>query len=318
MQVIVTGCAGFIGFHLSQKLLQLGHRVIGIDVLNNYYDVQLKMNRLSLLKKQEGFSFHKMDVADAEALKTIDAENVTHIVHLAAQAGVRYSLENPYVYGHSNMMGQLCLLEWARHLPKLEHIVYASTSSVYGANTDLPFSTDQRTDTPISLYAATKKACEMMAESYFRMHKLPITGLRYFTVYGPWGRPDMALFIFTDKMLKGEEIPVFHQGQMRRNFTYVDDIVDGTIKALYRKPAEHTLYNIGNSRSEELMDYIRTLESELQMKARIRFEPMQPGDITATEADISTSRRDFGFEPQTNIQEGIKRFVAWYREYYQK
>lgn len=316
MQVVVTGCAGFIGFHLSRKLLQMGCRVMGVDILNNYYDVQLKMNRLAILQQEANFSFHKIDVADAEALKAMNAHKATHIVHLAAQAGVRYSLENPYVYGHSNMIGQLCMLEWARSLPKLQHMVYASTSSVYGANTVLPFSTDQRTDTPISLYAATKKACEMMAESYHRMHKLPITGLRYFTVYGPWGRPDMALFIFTDKMLKGEEIPVFHQGQMRRNFTYVDDVVDGTIKALQHKPTQHTLYNIGNSRSEELMDYIKTLEFELNMKANIRFEPMQPGDITATEADISTSTRDFGFEPRTNIQEGIHNFVTWYRDYY--
>lgn len=318
MRVAVTGCAGFIGFHLSRKLLELGYQVMGLDILNHYYDVQLKLDRLGILQQNNHFGFHHIDVADADALKKLDAQNVTHIVHLAAQAGVRYSLENPYAYGHSNMMGQLCMLEWARTLPELKHIVYASTSSVYGANAILPFTTDQRTDTPISLYAATKKACEVMAESYFRMYGLAITGLRYFTVYGPWGRPDMALFIFTKKMLNGEEIPVFHNGQMQRNFTYIEDVVDGTIKALFHQPRAHEIYNIGNNRSEELMDYIHILESELGIKARIRFEPLQPGDITATEADISTSMQAFGFAPQTNIQEGIRQFVMWYRDYYKK
>lgn len=316
MHVVVTGCAGFIGFHLSLRLLKEGHSVVGVDVMNDYYSVQLKEDRLKQLTSHPQFTFHQVDVADAEALAKISSHNVTHIVHLAAQAGVRYSLINPYIYGHSNMMGQLCILEWAKSMPKLEHMVYASTSSVYGALATLPFSIDQRTDSPVSLYAATKKACETLAESYHRMYGLPITGLRYFTVYGPWGRPDMALFVFTDKMLKGEEIAVFHQGKMQRNFTYVDDIVDGTLKALGCKPSAHQLYNIGNSRSEELMDYIHVLEAELGIKARIKFEPLQPGDIPATEADISQSVRDFGFSPKTNIQEGIAHFVKWYRQYH--
>lgn len=316
MRVVVTGCAGFIGFHLSKRLLDQGHTVLGVDVLNDYYSVKLKEDRLRQLQATRDFQFYKADVADREALQSIETKDVTHFVHLAAQAGVRYSLVNPYIYGHSNMMGQICVLEWARAMPKLEHMVYASTSSVYGALATLPFSVDQRTDSPVSLYAATKKACEVMAESYNRMYGMPITGLRYFTVYGPWGRPDMALFTFTDKILKGEEISVFNKGKMRRNFTYVDDVVEGTIQALGLSPQAHKLYNIGNKRSEELMDYIHVLEAELGVQAKIRFEPMQPGDIESTEADISQSIKEFNFNPKTDIQEGVRNFVSWYRSYY--
>lgn len=317
MHIVVTGCAGFIGFHVCKRLLDEGYTVSGIDNLNDYYSVQLKKARLTQLEEKPNFSFYYADIGNPDAIKGMHLKGVTHIIHLAAQAGVRYSIENPYVYGHSNLMGHLCMLEFARAQGSLEHMVYASTSSVYGANDTLPFSLDQRTDTPVSLYSATKKACEVMSESYQRMYGIPFTGLRYFTVYGPWGRPDMALFKFTKAMLASEEIPVFNHGRMRRNFTYIDDVVDGTLKALWQKPAGgHQIYNIGNSSSEELMDYIRALETSLNIEAKIKMEPMQLGDIEATEADISVTRRELGFVPKTDITDGVRQFVNWYRSYY--
>ncbi len=318
--IFVTGCAGFIGFHMCKKLLESGHCVLGIDNLSDYYDVSLKQTRLDMLKEYPHFTFRKVDVADKDAMTILghDFPSITHIIHLAAQAGVRYSLINPYIYVQTNVMGQLCILELAKTLPNLKHMMYASTSSVYGANEKMPFSITDRTDTPVSLYAASKKGCELMSESYARMFKLPITGLRYFTVYGPWGRPDMALFMFTKAILNDEEIPVFNNGDMYRNFSYVDDIVNGTIACVLseRAPGTHKIYNLGNDKSETLMEYIQTIEATLGKKAKIRFEPMQNGDVRGTVADISETVADYGFSPKTNINKGVPNFIKWYRDYY--
>lgn len=324
MSVLVTGAAGFIGYHCAAALLERGERVVGIDNLNDYYDVSLKEARLARLEKRPGFSFVKLDIADRDAVGRLFAENadIERIIHLAAQAGVRYSLVNPYAYVHSNVEGHVVLLEAARTLVRLDHFVYASSSSVYGANTKLPFSVDDRVDRPISLYAATKKAMEEISHAYAHLYRLPLTGLRFFTVYGPWGRPDMAAFIFTRKILSGEPIPVFNHGDLRRDFTYIDDIVAGVLACLDRPPtvtadaAPHRLYNIGNHRSEALMDFIGAIEKELGVEARKQLLPMQTGDVKETFADIEAARRDFGFKPRTTISEGIPRFIAWYREYY--
>jgi len=327
MTVLITGAAGFIGYHLSALLLERGRRVIGVDNMNDYYDPALKRARLDRLQAKDGFTFHKLDISSRVAMQALAAEyrDITGIVHLASQAGVRYSLVNPYAYTEANVEGHLVLLEVARRLDKLQHFVYASSSSVYGANTKLPFSVDDRTDTPVSLYGATKKTMEVMSESYARMWGLPLTGLRFFTVYGPWGRPDMAAFIFLRKILAGEPIPVFNNGDMKRDFTYIDDIVAGVAACLDRPPpgqsegandAPHRLYNIGNNRSESLMRFIEILETELGMTAEKEFLPMQPGDVQATYADIEATRRDFGFEPTTPIDVGLPRLVAWYRDYY--
>jgi UDP-glucuronate 4-epimerase len=324
MAVLVTGVAGFIGYHVAQTLLGRGEAVVGIDNLNDYYEVSLKEARRARLDGRPGFSFRRLDIADRDAVSALFAEEsrIDRIVHLAAQAGVRYSLVNPYVYLRSNINGHVVLLEAARRLPRLSHFVYASSSSVYGTNRAMPFATADRTDHPVSLYGATKKAMEVISESYAAMYGLPLTGLRFFTVYGPWGRPDMAYFSFTRKILAGEPIPVFNHGDMRRDFTYIDDIVDGVINCLDRPPVgkagagRHRLYNLGNHRPERLLDFIATLESALGRKAVIDLLPMQPGDVKETYADIEASRRDLDFEPKTSIADGIPHFVAWFREHY--
>jgi UDP-glucuronate 4-epimerase len=321
MKVLLTGAAGFIGYHVAQALLARGDEVIGVDNLNTYYEVSLKEARLAQLTAQNGFAFERLDIADKGAMLALAAKypGVTHVVHLAAQAGVRYSLSDPYAYVMSNVMGQVVMLELARKFAGLEHFVYASSSSVYGGNTKLPFSIEDETEQPNSLYAATKKADELIGHTYAHLYGLPSTGLRFFTVYGPWGRPDMAAFLFTRAILAGEPIRVFNNGEMWRDFTYIDDIVAGVLASLARKPAStppHTIYNLGNHKSEKLTDFIGAIEMALGTKATYRFEPMQPGDVVRTYADIEASRRDLGFEPKTLISEGIPRFVDWYKDYY--
>jgi UDP-glucuronate 4-epimerase len=324
MTVLVTGAAGFIGFHTSRTLLARGEKVVGIDVVNDYYDVSLKEDRLAVLSESPDFEFFREDIADRDAVGAMIAKrpDITRVVHLAAQAGVRYSLINPYAYVHSNLEGHVVLVEACRTLPELKHFVYASSSSVYGANTKLPFSIKDRVDHPVSLYAATKKSMEMISESYARMFSMPLTGLRFFTVYGPWGRPDMAAFIFVKRILAGDPIPVFNNGEMRRDFTYIDDIVAGVVGCL-DNPAHmtdgsiaHRVYNIGNNQSESLMDFVAVIEDALGRKAEIDFQPMQPGDVAETFADIDDTKRDFGFDPRTSMTEGVPRFIEWYREYY--
>jgi len=324
MTVLITGAAGFIGFHLADRLLGRGDRIIGVDDLNDYYDVSLKEARLARLAVQDGFSFTRLDIADRRAMADLVEANpdIDRVVHLAAQAGVRYSLENPHAYTRTNVEGHLVVLEVCRRLEGLKHLVYASSSSVYGANTDLPFSVADRVDRPLSLYGATKKSMEMMSHAYAHLYRIPQTGLRYFTVYGPWGRPDMAALIFMRKMMAGKPIPVFNRGDMRRDFTYIDDIVSGTIGCLDNPPVDTgeappaRVYNIGNNRSEPLMDFIGLIEKELGMTAEKELLPMQPGDVKETFADIEDIRRDFGFEPKTTIEEGIPKLVAWYKEFY--
>jgi UDP-glucuronate 4-epimerase len=321
MHVLLTGAAGFIGFHVAQALLARGDTVVGVDNLNPYYEVTLKEARLAKLKAQKGFYFERLDISDREAILGLAAKHpdITHVVHLAAQAGVRHSLTDPYTYVTSNVMGQVILLELARKFSKLEHFVYASSSSVYGGNTKLPFSVDDETEQPNSLYAATKKADELIGHTYAHLYGVPSTGLRFFTVYGPWGRPDMAAFLFTRAILADQPISVFNHGEMWRDFTYVDDIVAGILAAVAHRPKKsppHAVYNLGNHKSEKLTDFIAILEASLGRKATYRFEPMQPGDVARTYADIDASRRDLGFEPKTPISEGIPRFVAWYKDYY--
>lgn len=324
MTVLVTGAAGFIGFHTSRTLLARGEKVVGIDVVNDYYDVSLKEARLAILLENPDFDLYRDDIADKDAVDAMIAKrpDINRVVHLAAQAGVRYSLINPYAYVHSNLSGHVVLVEACRNLAELKHFVYASSSSVYGANSKLPFSIKDRVDHPVSLYAATKKSMEMISESYARMFSMPLTGLRFFTVYGPWGRPDMAAFIFTRKILADEPIPVFNNGDMRRDFTYIDDIVAGVIACL-DNPATitegqmpHRVYNIGNSQSEKLMDFVAAVENALGKKAEIDFQPMQPGDVADTYADIEDTRRDFGFNPRTSMNDGVVKFIEWYMEYY--
>ncbi len=323
MTVLVTGAAGFIGYFASLALLQKGRRVIGIDNLNDYYDVSLKKARLANLGEQEHFSFSCLDIADRDVVESLVNNNpdITGIVHLAAQPGVRYSLVNPYAYTRSNIEGHLVLLEASRKLDGLKHFVYASSSSVYGDSDDVPFSTDKRTDTPVSLYAATKKSMEMMSHAYAHLYRVPLTGLRFFTVYGPWGRPDMAYCIFTRKILAGEPIPVFNNGEMRRDFTYIDDIVSGVLACLEKPPIDDggppcRLYNIGNNKTETLMNFIAQIEKALGKKAEIDFQPMQAGDVHETFADIAPMKNDFGFQPSTGIDVGIPKFIEWYKAYY--
>ena len=322
MSYLVTGAAGFIGFHVCQRLLERGETVIGVDNVNDYYDPTLKEARLSRLTDKPGFRFYRADIADHTAVEDLAGRHpeITRIIHLAAQAGVRYSLVNPYAYTHSNIDGQIAMLEMARHLPRCEHFVYASSSSVYGANKKLPFAVEDRVDNPVSLYAATKKACELMAHSYSHLYAIPTTGLRFFTVYGPWGRPDMSAFLFVKAILAGKPISVFNNGDMRRDFTYIDDIVSGVVAVsdhiFTGDGPPYRVYNIGNHRSEPLMRMISIIEESLGRKAEIVFEPMQPGDVKETFADIEALRRDVGFEPSTTIDEGIPRFVRWYREFY--
>ncbi|HEV2674576.1 MAG TPA: NAD-dependent epimerase/dehydratase family protein [Aliidongia sp.] len=324
MAILVTGAAGFIGSHLSHRLLARGEAVIGLDVVSDYYDVRLKEARLARLASQPGFTFLRVDIADRAAMAALAQAHpeITRIVNLAAQPGVRYSLENPRAYVDTNVVGFLEILELARGLKKLDHLVYASSSSVYGGNTKLPFAIEDPVDAPLSLYAATKKADELMGHCYSHLFRLPATGLRFFTVYGPWGRPDMSAFIFTKAILAGEPIPVFNNGEMKRDFTYIDDIVSGVVACLDRPPVDdgrtppHRVYNIGNNRSEELLRFIRVIEQACGREAKIQFKPMQAGDVPETFADIEATRRDFDFVPTTAIDEGVPRFVEWYRDYY--
>jgi UDP-glucuronate 4-epimerase len=324
MTVLVTGAAGFIGFHLSKALLDRGETVIGIDNLNDYYDPALKTARLEQLRGRNGFSFHKLELADRDALPALADANpgIEAVVHMAAQAGVRYSLVNPYAYIDANVTGQLVVLEACRRLPQLRHLVYASSSSVYGGNSKLPFAVTDPVNLPVSLYAATKRAGELMAECYRHLYALPMTGLRFFTVYGPWGRPDMSAYIFTKAIFEGQPIKVFNHGRMRRDFTYIDDIVAGVLAALDRPPAAdaklspHKVYNLGNHRSEELGHFIELLEQACGREAVKTYVEMQPGDVEATYADIELSRRDLGFEPTTAIEDGLPRFVQWFRDYH--
>jgi len=314
-EILVTGAAGFIGFNLSKKLLSMGEEVIGIDNLNNYYDVSLKEARLKILKSQKGFKFYKEDIQNFEALKEIfNEQRIELICNLAAQAGVRHSLKDPFSYQKSNLEGFLNILELAREYG-VRNFVYASSSSVYGSNKKVPFSVEDRVDTPISLYGATKKANELIAHAYSNLYAIPCTGLRYFTVYGPWGRPDMALFIFTDAILNKRPIDVYNYGRMRRDFTYIDDIVDGTIAALERA-VPYEIFNLGNSNPVDLLDFIRVLEEELGHKAEKNMMAMQPGDVEMTAADIRKSKKILGFNPKTTVRKGIREFVKWYREYY--
>ena len=321
MTILVTGAAGFIGFHVAQALLDRGQAVVGIDNMNPYYDVALKEARLAELQRRPGFAFHTLDVSDKDAVLGLGGAlaDVDGIIHLAAQAGVRHSLVDPYAYVQANVMGQVVVLELARQLPRLKHCVYASSSSVYGDNPDQPFAIDDPVERPNSLYAATKRADELIGHTYAHLYGLPLTGLRFFTVYGPWGRPDMAAFLFTRAILAGDPIEVFNNGEMWRDFTYIDDIVDGVLRALDRPPTAtppHALYNLGNHRPEKLTDFIAAIEAALGAKAVVRLEPIQPGDVPTTYADIDASIRDLGFQPTTPISEGIPRFVDWYRRFY--
>lgn len=322
MSILVTGAAGFIGYHTAQRLLARGEEVIGIDNVNDYYSVALKRARLARLQSQPGFTLHEIDLADRDAFAATAKAmtGVRRVVHLAAQAGVRYSLDHPFAYVDANLVGHMSILELCRHLDGFEHLVYASSSSVYGGNTKLPFAVEDRTDSPVSLYAATKKANEHMSYCYSHLYGMPQTGLRFFTVYGPWGRPDMALYIFTKAITEGRPIHVFNHGDMMRDFTYVDDIVTGVVASLDNptpsdKGAPHRIYNIGNNNSEPLMRLIGILEDALGMKAETIMEPMQMGDVKETYADISAISRDLGFKPTTPIDVGVPRFVEWYRDY---
>jgi UDP-glucuronate 4-epimerase len=323
MSILLTGAAGFIGFHVAAALCNRGETVVGIDNVNDYYDVSLKEARLAQLAGKAGFGLERVDISDRAAVAALCGRHpeIDRIVHLAAQAGVRYSLINPFAYTDSNVTGQVVMLEAARRLPKLRHMVYASSSSVYGGNTKLPFAVTDPVDRPVSLYAATKRAGELMAFNYSHLYRVPLTGLRFFTVYGPWGRPDMSAYLFTKAILAGEPIPVFNNGNMRRDFTYVEDIVAGVVAALDRPPVDggeppHRLYNLGNHKSEPLMRFIEVVERACGRKAVIEFKPMQPGDVPETYADIEASRRDLDFLPRTSIDEGIPRFVSWFREYH--
>ncbi|GAB6420543.1 NAD-dependent epimerase [Bacillus luti] len=317
---LITGAAGFIGMHLSKQLLEMGCKVIGYDNLNDYYEVSLKERRLNILNQYEKFIFHKADLTDKEYLEKLFVENEINIViNLAAQAGVRYSIENPDAYIQSNIVGFLNILEMCRH-HKVEHLLYASSSSVYGANKKIPFSTEDQVDNPVSLYAATKKSNELMAHTYSHLYNVPTTGLRFFTVYGPYGRPDMAYFSFTKAITEGKSIKVFNEGDMYRDFTYIDDIVDGIIKLLENSPVlnnkelPYKVYNIGNNKPVKLLDFIQAIESAVGKEAVKEYYPMQPGDVYQTYADVSDLINDVGFKPDTPIQEGINKFVDWFKK----
>ena len=333
MKFLVTGAAGFIGFHVSKRLLNDGHQVVGIDNINDYYDVKLKESRLEQLESPF-FTFYKLDLADRDGMaKLFETEQFERVIHLAAQAGVRYSLENPYAYADSNLTGYLNILEGCRH-NKVQHLLYASSSSVYGLNRKMPFSTDDSVDHPVSLYAATKKANELMAHTYSHLYSIPTTGLRFFTVYGPWGRPDMALFKFTKAMLEGKSIDVYNYGKMKRDFTYIDDIVEAIVRIQDVIPqpdpewtveegspatssAPYRVYNIGNSSPVELMDYINALEQALGLEAKKNMMPIQPGDVLNTSAETVALYKIINFKPATPVKKGVKQFVEWYKEYYE-
>jgi UDP-glucuronate 4-epimerase len=333
MKILVTGAAGFVGFHLANRLVNDGYHVLGIDNINNYYDPQLKKDRLKLLEELKGFSFQQIDLADREKIKSLFDQNAfDYVVNLGAQAGVRYSLENPHTYIDSNLVGFTNILEGCRN-SNIKHLIYASSSSVYGANIKMPFSVHDNVDHPISLYAATKKANELMAHTYSHLYGVPTTGLRFFTVYGPWGRPDMAYFSFTEKILKGDTIKVFNHGDMKRDFTYIKDIVEGIVRLLDNAPASnekwdrsnpdpgtsyapYQIFNIGNNNPVPLMEFISTLEELLGKKAKIEYLPMQAGDVKETYADIADLEVKVGYSPSTSIREGLEEFVSWYKSYY--
>ncbi|AXF55307.1 NAD-dependent epimerase [Salicibibacter kimchii] len=333
MKILITGAAGFIGMHFARRLLDDGFNVVGLDNLNDYYQPQLKYDRIDVLNNYSHFRFAEGDLADREMLETLfHEESFTHVVNLAAQAGVRYSLENPHAYVGANLVGFTNILEACRH-HEIEHLIYASSSSVYGANQKMPFSTSDEVNHPVSLYAATKKANELLAHSYSHLYNLPTTGLRFFTVYGPWGRPDMAYYSFTKDIMEGNPIKVFNNGEMMRDFTYINDIVEGMVRLLDYKPegnpdfdksnpnpsesyAPYKVYNIGNNQPVKLMDFIRTIEKHIGKEAKIEYLPMQPGDVEATYADIESLQMATGFSPSTTIDEGIGEFVEWYKEYY--
>ncbi|WP_215222957.1 NAD-dependent epimerase [Echinicola shivajiensis] len=341
MKFLVTGAAGFIGHALAKRLLNEGHEVVGLDSINDYYDVNLKYGRLKdlnldiiqvkrdngeAIKSSSGFSFYKMKLEDYDGLMQLfEKEKFDVVVNLAAQAGVRYSIENPKAYIDANIVGFINILEACRHFP-VKHLIYASSSSVYGANKKIPFSTSDNVDHPVSLYAATKKSNELMAHTYSHLYGIPTTGLRFFTVYGPWGRPDMAMFLFTDAIVKGKPLKVFNQGKMQRDFTYIDDIVEGVYRVSLKAPeavtdsgfskAPYKIYNIGNSKSVNLMDFIRAIENDLGKKAVLDMQPMQAGDVPRTYADVSDLANDTGYQPNTAIEQGVASFVSWYKDYY--
>ncbi|SDN58937.1 NAD-dependent epimerase [Bacillus sp. OK048] len=335
MNILVTGAAGFIGFHLSKRLLDENYHVIGVDNLNEYYDAHLKKDRLNILEKNVNFEFYKIDLADQESLIPIfENRSINIVINLAAQAGVRYSLDNPHSYVHSNLFGFINILEACRHY-QVEHLIYASSSSVYGANSNIPFSTKDSVDHPISIYAATKKANELMAHSYSHLFNIPTTGLRFFTVYGPWGRPDMAYYSFTKAIVEGNTLKVFNNGDMSRDFTFIDDIVEGIIKLLDHPPknnnnwdrkkpdpsssyAPYKIYNIGNNNPVKLMEFIQILEKLIGKKAKVELLPMQPGDVKETYADITSLQKDVGFSPAIPLEIGLGKFVDWYKKYHLK
>ena len=315
MNIIITGAAGFIGFHTTLALLKKKINVYGIDDLNPYYDVHLKKDRLAILKKYENFHFLKKKIEDKRIHSFFKKKDIDVIINLAAQAGVRHSLKNPYVYVESNVLGQVNMLELAKNV-EAKKFIYASSSSVYGGNKKMPFSVSQRVDNPISLYAATKKSSELIAECYSHLFNIKCIGLRFFTVYGPWGRPDMATFIFTKNILEGKTIQIFNYGKMERDFTYIDDIVQGILGALKKNISNHKVYNLGNSNPEVLLEFVELIEKTLNKKAQKKLLPIQPGDVSKTFADITESKKDLKFSPKTKISEGIPKFISWYKDYY--
>lgn len=333
MKLLITGAAGFVGFHLSKALLEKNIEIVGLDNLNDYYNPKLKEDRLSILNDYEGFTFYKIDLKHKQPVDELfEFERPTHVIHLAAQAGVRYSIENPYAYVDSNLTGFMNILEACRHFP-VKHLMYASSSSVYGGNKIAPFSTNHNVDHPVSLYAATKKSNELMAHTYSHLYGIPTTGLRFFTVYGPYGRPDMAYFSFTKDILSGKSIKVFNHGEMERDFTYIDDIVSGIEKLIEKAPlanpdwdeslgdisesfAPYKIYNIGNNSPVKLMRFIKALESAIGMEAKKEYLEMQPGDVKRTYADMTDLEEDIKFKPDTSIEEGLEKFVSWYKQYY--
>ena len=323
MKILVTGVAGFVGYHSTLALLEKDFEVVGIDNLNDYYDVNLKKGRLEALETYNKFKFICMDLADKDKIASLFVhEKFDKVLHLGAQAGVRYSIENPYAYIDSNIVGTLTILEGCRN-NGIQHLIYASSSSVYGANTKQPFSIDDQVDSPVSLYAATKKADEMMAYTYAHLYKISITGLRFFTVYGEFGRPDMAYFKFANSIMSGKPIDVYNFGDMERDFTYIGDIVSGILSIIEKGPVSggevpHNVYNLGNNKPEKLLDMINILEDKLGVKAEKNFLPMQQGDVYSTYADIESTKKDYGYEPQTSLEEGLEKFVVWYKEYYEK